>query len=157
MIVMVTPVDENATREVAFPFGTLVLWHFGASFSDKEGSMQTRGNDSEGGAMREKEQFRAWFDALEDMVHVVDRNMRLVFVNAALRTMEKKLGSDSFLIGERLPVACPFLNIELWDRYERVFRIGETFHGENEERFARRRALLLFGEADPGMWSGWRG
>ena len=30
----VTPVDEKATREVAFPFGTLALWRFGTSFSE---------------------------------------------------------------------------------------------------------------------------
>ena len=94
--------------------------------------MQTRGNDSEGGTMHSGKQFRTWLDALDDMVHVVDRDLRLIFFNEALRNMMKAHGMQPFGIGDRLDGTLPFLQKVEIDNYERVFRTGAAYRTEYE-------------------------
>jgi len=84
-------------------------------------------------ALRDSEErYRATIDAMDDMIHVVDRELRFTLVNACFHRWCQDLGLGDDPIGKTVPEFFPFLTDKIWREYERVFESGETLVTEEE-------------------------
>lgn len=64
-------------------------------------------------------------DALEDPLHVVDRDLRIIVVNERLRRWCEELGVPSDLVGKHVFEAFPFLKDAIRDEYRTVLESGQ--------------------------------
>jgi len=64
-------------------------------------------------------------DALNLMIHVVNKDLRILLANRALREYVRELGVDANLTGRRIFEAFPFLPDRVRDEYNRVFETGK--------------------------------
>ncbi|MFX0065036.1 MAG: PAS domain S-box protein [Candidatus Hermodarchaeota archaeon] len=79
------------------------------------------------GKMEESEQhYRAIINAITDPIHVVDRNLRLLLLNEAIKIWLKKLDLETDLLDKLLYEAFPFLPDKIRDEYQQVFTTGES-------------------------------
>jgi two-component system cell cycle sensor histidine kinase/response regulator CckA len=77
-------------------------------------------------ALRDSEErYRATIDAMDEFVHVVDRDLRIILSNETFREIitELELGHD--LVGQELFEALPFLPDRVREEYEQVLETGE--------------------------------
>ena len=66
-------------------------------------------------------------DVLEDAVHYIDNNFRIIYFNKALHSWSNVLGiSTTEVIGKDLFEVFPFLNQNVRSEYDEVFASGET-------------------------------
>lgn len=70
-------------------------------------------------------EYRATLNSIADGIHVIDRDMRFVMVNAALRARIRDLGIETDPVGRPLREIFGFLPPEVDDEYALVFRKGE--------------------------------
>ena len=84
-------------------------------------------------ALRASEaQHRSTIDALDDGLHVIDRDFQILLFNRGFRTICEKLGVELGEVeGQRLFDVFPFLSQHVADEYTRVFETGETLVTEN--------------------------
>jgi two-component system cell cycle sensor histidine kinase/response regulator CckA len=72
-----------------------------------------------------EERYRATIDAMDEFVHVIDRNLRIVLSNEAFREIITELDLGHDLVGKELFEAFPFLPDRVREEYERVLETGE--------------------------------
>lgn len=88
----------------------------------------------------EREQ-RATLDAVADAVHVVDRDLRILWINARFRQWMKMLGIPGELVGRTVFEVFPFLPEKVRDEYRRVFETGEPVVTEETNRVGDREII----------------
>lgn len=76
------------------------------------------------------EQYRSTLDAMPDAVHVVDRDLRILFFNQAFRRFSEKAGLSSSPVGWTIFEAFPFLPPLVREQYESVFSTGTPLVSE---------------------------
>jgi PAS domain S-box-containing protein len=77
-------------------------------------------------ALRESEErYRTMIDAMDDLIHVVDRDLRLVLFNEACHKAFVEAGIAHDPTGLGIMEFCPFLSDEARLEYERVLKTGK--------------------------------
>jgi PAS domain S-box-containing protein len=99
-------------------------------------------------ALRDSEaQYRATLDAMSDMLHVVDDELRIVFANDALRRRNGELGLATDVVGKTIDEVYPFLPQGIRGEYAEVFKSGRLLVTEectrvgDEEIFTETRKI----------------
>lgn len=88
-------------------------------------------------ALRTSEQlYREALDAMWTSVHVVDRDLRIILANRALKEWVEKHGIDPRLEGKTVFEAFPFLPGKVREEYERVFSTGQRVFTQEETTVA---------------------
>ena len=88
--------------------------------------MKTEDDWTEKDSGESERQYRATLDALDDPLHVVDRDLHIILVNPAFEEWLLHLGLDQDILGMRLQDAFDFLPESVIDEYSMVFEKGET-------------------------------
>jgi PAS domain S-box-containing protein len=85
-------------------------------------------------ALRKSESlYQSTIEALEDGIHVLDRDLRITLFNRGFRKMCVRLSVDAErVIGRRLFDVFPFLPRAVADEYRRVFATGESVSTEEK-------------------------
>lgn len=76
--------------------------------------------------------YQAVFDALDEAVHLADRDLRIVLVNRHFRRWLERLGIRKTITGKTVQEAFPFLPSSIPRDYRKVFRTGETLTTEEQ-------------------------
>lgn len=71
-------------------------------------------------------QYRETIDSMSDLIHVIDRDFRILLINKALKKTLKDLGLDTAIIGKNLFEAFPFHLDKVRGEYTEVFKTGKT-------------------------------
>jgi PAS domain S-box-containing protein len=88
-------------------------------------------------ALRESEiQYRTSMDSMNDFIHVVDSDLKVVLMNRAFLAWNRQLGLPTKVIGRNLFEVYPFLSDMVRDEYRRVFKTGEIVNSEESTRLA---------------------
>ncbi|MHA2008337.1 MAG: PAS domain S-box protein [Promethearchaeota archaeon] len=69
-------------------------------------------------------QYRTTIDYLGDSLHVIDRNLKIILVNKALKKWLNQLEIDSDIVGKKISEVFPFLPDIIYEEYEGVFETG---------------------------------
>ncbi len=107
----VTPVEINATMLVSADSTTILT--ICRDISERRRAEQALFNS--------EEQYRSTIDAMSDLIHVVDPDLRIVLVNRQGRAWMTELGIDSDPVGRTVFEAFPFLPEPVRDEYAQVF------------------------------------
>jgi len=111
----VTPLEINATVHPT-PGGTVILT-ICRDITDRRRALA---------ALRESEtQYRTTIDAMPELIHVVDEELRIVLMNRRGLVWTKQLGLGSDPLGRRVFDLYPFLPEGVRTEYQRVFSTGE--------------------------------
>jgi len=73
-----------------------------------------------------EDRYRKTLDSMPDAIHVIDRDMRVVLLNRAFRTWNRRLGLHTRVEGKHLLEVFPFLPEKVTKEYRRVFKNGRT-------------------------------
>ena len=102
-------------------------------------------------AFRESEKnYKDSLEALPDWIHVVDKNLRFVFMNAQFREVNQSLGLETDIYGKHLTEVFPFLPKQRAAEYENIFTTGEVHIAEEKvkingrEFFTETRLIPIF-------------
>jgi PAS domain S-box-containing protein len=69
--------------------------------------------------------YRNTLDSLNEPVHVIDREYRVIIANKALESLGVRLGTDFRCVGRPITEAFPFISPEELEEYRQVFAKGE--------------------------------
>jgi two-component system, sporulation sensor kinase E len=93
-------------------------------------------------AVRESErEYRTVIDAIDNIIHVVDRNLKVIITNSAAKAWYKKVGLDPNIEGQQLFDVFDFLPPMVAEEYQRVFDSGEILLTEEETVFENQRVV----------------
>jgi PAS domain S-box-containing protein len=67
-----------------------------------------------------------------DAIHVIDKNLRLILINPAIKKWLEILGFETDVLGKKLNEAFPFLPEKVLDEYEQVLDSGKTLITDEE-------------------------
>ncbi|HOO55532.1 MAG TPA: PAS domain S-box protein [bacterium] len=77
-------------------------------------------------AVRESEiRYRLTIDSMADMIHVVDRNLKMLLVNKTIESYKSSFNLPDVIVGKSVFDVFPFLQQKVRDEYDRVFREGK--------------------------------
>ncbi|MFW9969610.1 MAG: PAS domain S-box protein [Candidatus Odinarchaeota archaeon] len=99
-----------------------------------------------------EQQYRATINSLNDPLHVVDKDLRIILSNSAFDQWLNDLNIDKEIVGRSVFEAFPFLPKEVHKEYEKVFDTGKTLLTEgslivnNKEIFTETRKIPIFSE-----------
>lgn len=82
--------------------------------------------------------YRKTIDALGDIIHVVDKDLRIILHNETFIQWGKKLGLKTEVIGKKLFDVFPFLPKRVHEEYKQVFNSGETLVTVETTKFGNR-------------------
>jgi PAS domain S-box-containing protein len=68
--------------------------------------------------------YRTTMDSLEEWIHVVDKELRIVHMNAAFKNICRELGLGDQVLGRTVNEVFSFLSPQVWEEYQVVFRSG---------------------------------
>lgn len=95
--------------------------------------------------------YRLIVNAITDPIHVVDKNLRILITNPALKEWNSLLGLKTEVIGNTLNEVYPFLKKETLEEYGRVFSTGKileteemTFISNNKPYFTETKKIPVF-------------
>ena len=71
-------------------------------------------------------QHRTTLNSMQDAVHVIDRDFRIVLVNESLLQFNQKLGISGDIVGQKYFKVYPFLSLNVRHEYEHVFATGDV-------------------------------
>ncbi len=92
-------------------------------------------------ALRESEErYRTTINAMSDLVHVVDRDLRLALFNEAFLRRVTKLGIEGDLTGKDIFELFPFLSARVREEYKQVLETGEPLVTEESTEVGQRIA-----------------
>ena len=97
------------------------------------------------GALDPDEQVELWqsaVDALDDAIHVVDRDLRLLLVNRRLRSWAREMGVGQELIGRPVFEVLPIIPSVRREAYERLFEDGTARRFEDVPPVGRREVVI---------------
>ena len=109
--------------------------HSGSLIKDQDGNLSgivfvfkdiTERRRAEAALRRSELQYRTTIDSLNDYIHVVDPDLRVVLLNNAFKKWNEKLGLAKDIIGRNLFEVFPFLEESVRNEYKQVFKTGET-------------------------------
>lgn len=96
------------------------------------GIVERRKNET---ALRESElQHRVILNAVDDAIHVVDPDLRLILFNNKLEQLSKELGLKEDIMGKDLFEVFPFLSERVRNEYHQVFESGKVLLSEEINR-----------------------
>lgn len=93
--------------------------------------------------------YRLTIDAMSDIIHVVDRNLKFILANTTLKQRCLALGLSNNAIGQTIFDVFPFLPTSVRDEYEQVFESGtmlvteETSFVANQEIATETRKIPI--------------
>jgi PAS domain S-box-containing protein len=80
-----------------------------------------------GEALRETERrYRTTIDSMSDIVHMVDRDLRVLLINPAFKKWARLLKLDTKIVGRTLFEDFPFLTNKIRTEYRQVFKTGKS-------------------------------
>jgi len=103
--------------------------------------LETRYHKSELALRKSEQQYRSTIDAIGDAIHVVDRDLNCIIVNAALRKWCGELNLEHNPTGRSILEALPFLPDQVEREYEQVFSSGEKKVSEDCLKIGNREIL----------------
>ncbi|MFX1511912.1 MAG: PAS domain S-box protein [Promethearchaeota archaeon] len=71
-------------------------------------------------------QYRSTIDSMGDMIHVIDKDLRIVLTNTAISKKLSELHLEEDIIGRTIPELFPFLPSKVFEEYQHVFSSKET-------------------------------
>lgn len=77
---------------------------------------------------RSEQLYRTTVDALEEWVHVCDRDLRILLANRAFLEANERLGLSPSMVGRTIPEVYPFLAPDVPAQYRQVFETGRPLH-----------------------------
>lgn len=86
-------------------------------------------------------QYRNTLDSMADAIHVVDANLRIVFINQTFERWCKEFGFETKTIGRTVFEVFPFLPEKVHDEYRRVFETGKILVTEESNTFEEREVI----------------
>ena len=93
-------------------------------------------------ALRDSElEYRSTLDAMGDAIHVVDATMCLIIENEVFKEWRNALGLQLEVIGSNMFEAYPFLDDNVRQEYEQVFKTGKPLITEEEHVVNNRRIV----------------
>ncbi|GAB4290786.1 MAG: hypothetical protein Kow0090_04000 [Myxococcota bacterium] len=78
-----------------------------------------------------EERYRMTIDSMQDVIHCVDANMKVLFVNRAYIKRNKALGLKTDVVGKPLFAVCPFVTKKTRKEYKEVIKSGKTLVSED--------------------------
>jgi len=81
-----------------------------------------------------EQQYRSMIDSMGDVIHVVDRELRLLIANPTLIQWNKELGLETEVVGRALLEVFPFLPDTAIEEYQQVFDNGKNLISEERTR-----------------------
>jgi PAS domain S-box-containing protein len=82
--------------------------------------------------VRSERQYRQTIDAMDDFIHVVDRDMTIVLANHALIRLNRELGLPTDVVGRTVFEVFPFLAQQVEAEYRQVWRTGKVLVTEEQ-------------------------
>ncbi len=128
-------------------------WHL---FHDRAIGRRTRGDETivegistditeqrraEEGLKSSELLYRATIDAMADIIHMVDRDLKITLANKTLKRYATELGFTTELVGSDIFEVCPFLGEKIREEYRRVFESGEALQTEEENEVLGRKII----------------
>jgi PAS domain S-box-containing protein/putative nucleotidyltransferase with HDIG domain len=93
-------------------------------------------------ALRTSEmQYRSTLDSMGDAIHFVDRDLRLILCNTALKRWNQELGLGTDLVGRAVFDVFPFLPEDVRSEYAQVFTTGRTLVTEETTEVAGQQII----------------
>lgn len=78
-------------------------------------------------ALKDSEaQYRDTLNSMSNMIHVVDRDLRIILFNKAFKKLNEEIGLDPDPVGKYLFDAFPFLKQRIRDEYKKALDTGEV-------------------------------
>ncbi len=74
-----------------------------------------------------EQQYRTTIDSLNDPLHVVNKELRIILVNKELKKWLNELDIKADILGLMLSEAFPFLPDQVYEEYREVFETGKPF------------------------------
>lgn len=71
-----------------------------------------------------EQQYRTTIDSLGDSLHVIDRDLRIILMNQALKKWLEEFNIDTSIVGSKISEAFPFLPSIIYEEYQQVFDTG---------------------------------
>ncbi|MFX1241493.1 MAG: PAS domain S-box protein [Promethearchaeota archaeon] len=99
-----------------------------------------------------EQQYRTTINSLNDPLHVVDKDLRIILLNSAFDNWLGELGLEKDIVGRTVFEAFPFLPSEVRKEYQEVFNSGKMVITEgslflnNREVFTETRKFPIFSE-----------
>jgi PAS domain S-box-containing protein len=79
-------------------------------------------------ALKESQRnYEGALEALPDWVHVVDRELRFIFMNHSFKEINASLGLETEVIGKHIMEVFPFIPDKRVEEYEQIFAAGRLF------------------------------
>jgi len=91
-----------------------------------------------------EEKYRLLFESIADPIHVVDADLKILYMNPAFERWLKSLGLDSNVVGKTSVEAWPFIGENVNDEYQKVF---ETKQIDIKEEWMHFKDIDVFTEA----------
>ena len=85
----------------------------------------TESKKMENQLIESEQQYRATIDSLNDPLHVIDRDLRIMLKNKELKKWLFELDLDEDILGKQLSEAFPFLPDKVYKEYREVFETGK--------------------------------
>ncbi|HVO65076.1 MAG TPA: PAS domain S-box protein [Syntrophales bacterium] len=79
---------------------------------------------------KSEQQYRMTIDSMGDIIHVVDRDMRIILANEAIKEWARVMPVKADILGLKVFEAFPFLPVKVQEEYEQVFRTGKPMISE---------------------------
>ncbi|MFX1321611.1 MAG: PAS domain S-box protein [Promethearchaeota archaeon] len=73
---------------------------------------------------KSEQQYHTTIDSLGDSLHVVDRDLRIILMNQALKKWLRELNIKTEIIGAKISEVFPFLQDNIYEEYRQVFDTG---------------------------------
>jgi len=83
--------------------------------------------------------YRSIIDSIPDYIHIVDRDLKITFINKAFIEWNNQLGIPANVIGKTVYETFPFISENVLKEYEYVFKTGKIHFSED--------CVILKGEA----------
>jgi PAS domain S-box-containing protein len=113
--------DVGLVQHVANQAGPLLMW-----------------KQAEEALRESEERYRTTIDAMDDAIHVVDRDLRFILFNEALHKLAVESGVEGDPTGEQIFEYFPFLSDEIRAEYEQVLTSGEPLVTEETTTIGQR-------------------
>ncbi len=75
--------------------------------------------------------YRSTIDSIPDYIHIVDKDLKIIFINKAFIEWNNQLGIPTNIIGKTVHESFPFLSEKVFKEYEYVFKTGKTHFSED--------------------------
>ncbi|MFX1329176.1 MAG: PAS domain S-box protein [Promethearchaeota archaeon] len=102
--------------------------------------------------IKSEQQYRTTIDSLNDPLHVIDKEFRIILVNEEFKKWLSKLKIEPNIFGRKISEAFPFLPGNVFEEYKEVFNTGkillttESTFLQNNEVITETRKIPIFSE-----------